>query len=163
MEKYLESILWTMLLMLTVAVVITGTISLCIKIFEKQIYPTAKVEGNSMMPTLEHGEIITIKRPKQNYQRGDIVVFQTEGHYAIKRIIGLPGETVSVINDKIYIDGNKIEDYTDEIADDWGMLADGITLADNQYIVLGDNRDNSKDGTEYGAINESDIIGIVYP
>lgn len=128
-------------------------------VFCKQTFATAKVEGSSMLPLLENGEVIIINKLKQNYNRGDIVVFETNGHYAVKRIIGLPGETVSVINDKIHIDGNEIIDYTDEIAGSWGRLQNGLHLAEDEYVVLGDNRDNSKDSTEYGAIKDECIIG----
>ena len=122
-----------------------------------------------MKPILENGEVGLVNRIVYNAttpKRGDIIVFRPKGnensHYYIKRIIGLPGETVEIIENRIYINGEKIEeDYKTSDIDDVGILSEPMTLGSDEYFVLGDDRENSEDSrnADVGNVKRSHIYG----
>lgn len=127
------------------------------------------VVGDSMNPVLSNGDTVLVNRIVYNAmrpRRGDVVVFKPEGnqnsHYYIKRIIGLPGETVEIIENGIFIDGERIEEEyeTSEISD-VGVAAEKIELGENEYFVLGDDRENSVDSRseDVGNVERKDIYG----
>ena len=129
-----------------------------------------RVKGQSMYPTLENGDNLIVDKISYRFtdpKRFDIVVFQPirekKGTYYIKRIIGLPGETVRIDETgKIYINGELLdESYGYEVILRAGRAEEEITLAENEYFVMGDNRNNSTDSrSEFvGNVNRSDIIG----
>lgn len=127
------------------------------------------VVGDSMEPVLYNGQEILINRliyRISSPKRGDVVVFLPNGnqntHYYVKRIVGLPGETVQIINGRLYIDGEMIEEEAlyDKIIDP-GIAENEITLENDEYFVLGDNRNSSEDSRSgnIGAVEKSTIIG----
>lgn len=118
----------------------------------------AIVNGDSMNDTLFDGEMVLVnKYDKDKLERFDIVVVKYNGEKLIKRIIGLPNEEISYIDNILYINGKKFSVPIDfEYTSDF----DGMT-EDNQYFVLGDNRNISKDSRMIGPINKSDIEGKV--
>lgn len=117
------------------------------------------VNGSSMEPTLYNNELVLINKIGLNkgIDRYDIVVVKYENSTIIKRVIGLPYETVEYINDILYIDGEIVNTKVDfEYTKDFKL-----TAGKNEYIVLGDNRNISKDSRIIGPVKESDIIGKV--
>ena len=126
-------------------------------------FQLAQVNGSSMYPTMKDGQLLVISKlaNKDEYQRGDIIIFKAHGKKLIKRLIGLPGETIQIIDNDIYINGEKIKDYVDVDMEDYGVLNDKITLKEDEYFFLGDNRNNSSDCRIFGAIHKSDIIGKI--
>ena len=130
-----------------------------------------EVDGSSMEPTLTNGDNLIVDKLSYRFrdpQRFDIIVFpykHKEKTYYIKRIIGLPGETVQ-IDEKgdIYINGEILsESYGREIitAENIGLAAEPIVLGEDEYFVMGDNRNNSTDSRypQVGNIKREDIIG----
>lgn len=125
------------------------------------------VDGNSMYPTLEDGDNLIVEKLSYRFgepQRFDIIVFPYDDHtYYIKRIIGLPGETVQIDEEgNIYIDGEILEeDYGAEVISNPGRAAQPVQLGEDEYFVMGDNRNNSKDSRteEVGNIHRDDIVG----
>lgn len=128
------------------------------------------VVGASMENTLkEQDEIIIQKIAYRRFskaKRFDVVVFNQKGrehsYYNIKRIIGLPGETVQIINGIVYIDEKPlVEPIPVEQIVNGGLANDSITLDENEYFVLGDNRNNSEDSrfANIGNIVSDDIVG----
>ena len=128
------------------------------------------VNGSSMNPTLEDGDNLIVDKLTYTFsdpKRFDIIVFPykyKKGEYYIKRIIGLPGETVRIDYDgTIYINGNVLEEhYGKEVIENPGDAVNGITLGKDEYFVLGDNRNNSSDSRiqyDVGNIKRKDIIG----
>lgn len=130
-----------------------------------------EVDGSSMEPMLSHGDNLIVDKISYRFrdpQRYDIIVFPfqyQENTYYIKRIIGLPGETIQIDGEgNIYVDGDLLrENYGREIirADTVGIAVNPITLGEDEYFVMGDNRNNSTDSrTEIvGNIKRDDIIG----
>ncbi len=118
-----------------------------------------RVNGSSMFPTLKNNYIMILNKIKKNtttIKRYDIVVLK-EDDYLIKRVIGLPNETISCEDGIIYINGKKIKDsYGNGVTSDF----DPINIPKNSYFVLGDNRENSKDSRYYGIISKKEIKGI---
>lgn len=128
-----------------------------------------EVIGTSMEYTLSDGDNLIVDKISYRFrdpERFDIIVFPyqyKEDTYYIKRIIGLPGETVQIDEDgTIYIDGEElIESYGREKIRDPGTAAEPVQLGEDEYFVLGDNRNASSDSRDpsVGTIKREDIIG----
>ncbi|MDE5539381.1 MAG: signal peptidase I [Bacilli bacterium] len=128
-----------------------------------------RVNGNSMHNTLAGGEIMLLNK-LGHIDRYDIVVvnLDIEEENIIKRVIGMPGETLEIINNEIFINGEIIEDkYGYYENEEYVMNTDKITLGENEYYVLGDNRVVSLDSRIFGKVNKKDIKGttnfIIFP
>lgn len=126
------------------------------------------VNGQSMENTLKDGDNLWIDKFTYHFRdpkRFDIVVFpyQDEDVYYIKRIIGLPGETVQITSDgAILIDGQRLsESYGKEVIFDSGTASEPHTLGEDEYFVLGDNRNDSRDSrwADVGDIDRDEIVG----
>ena len=123
-----------------------------------------------MYPTLQEGDSLILDRISYRIvrpERGDIIVFPSryqEGVRYIKRVIALPGETVQIINGKIYVNGQVQEEPDQELIDQPGLAARQIQLAEDEYFVLGDNRSDSSDSREPGVgnVKRSEIEGKVW-
>ncbi|MCD8363954.1 MAG: signal peptidase I [Lachnospiraceae bacterium] len=129
------------------------------------------VSGSSMENTLSDGDNLIVDKLTYRFsdpQRFDIIVFPyryEENTYFIKRIIGLPGETVQIVDGTIYIDGEElIESYGREVIRNSGLASDPITLGEDEYFVLGDNRNDSTDSRDpsVGLISREEIIGRAF-
>ena len=127
-----------------------------------------KVDGHSMEPTLSDGDNLIVDKLSYRFrdpERYDIIVFpyqHAENTYYIKRIIGLPGETVQVIDGYMYINGKKLDEhYGAEVMEDPGIAAEPIKLGDDEYFVLGDNRNHSSDSrvASVGVLTRDMLIG----
>lgn len=126
------------------------------------------VSGESMENTLDDGDQLIVDKLTYRFhdpERFDIIVFPfhyKDNTYYIKRIIGLPGETVQIADGEIYINGEVLEEsYGREVMQDAGLAAEPITLGDDEYFVLGDNRNYSSDSRDpsVALIHRKEIIG----
>ena len=128
-----------------------------------------EVVGSSMENTLSDGDNLIVDKISYRFrdpERYDIIVFPFQyekNTFYIKRIIGLPGETVEIDSDGvIYINGKELTEYYGrEIIADPGIAKDKITLGADEYFVMGDNRNNSTDSRSsiVGNIHKKDILG----
>ena len=127
-----------------------------------QIQPV-KVEGKAMEPGLKEGDRILINRKPEKLERGDIVLFyypadQTKSY--IKRIVGLPNETVEVREGKVLINGKNLEEpYVDPKNNQALFGRKEVQVPEDSYYVMGDNRDNSNDSRMWGALQRKFIYG----
>ena len=126
------------------------------------------VSGESMENTLDDGDQLIVDKLTYRFhdpERFDIIVFPfryKDNTYYIKRIIGLPGETVQIADGEIYINGEVLEEsYGREVMQDAGLAAEPITLGEDEYFVLGDNRNYSSDSRDpsVALIHRKEIIG----
>lgn len=125
--------------------------------------------GDSMKPILGNGDVVLVNRIIYNAttpKRGDIIIFKPKGnenvHYYTKRIIGLPGETVEIMENRVYIDGERLEEeYETTDIDEVGIVTEKVKLAGDEYFVLGDNRASSEDSrnADVGNVKREYIYG----
>ena len=124
-----------------------------------------QISGTSMTPTLHDDDKVLINvfhNLISKPQRFDVVVARHDDELWIKRVIGLPGETVEIIEGSVYINGEKLkEDYTATEINDVGIVSEKITLGGDEYFVLGDDRDKSEDSrmADVGNVKRSYIYG----
>lgn len=127
--------------------------------------------GSSMKPTIEDGEECTVNKiiyKLKDPERFDIVAYRTiennESYYDIKRVIGMPGETILIANGVVYVNGNQIPDMPiEEYIHTPGLAEKSITLGDDEYFLLGDNVNNSQDSRypNVGNIMKSEMLGRI--
>lgn len=163
-----ELAVWTAEILLTIA----GTVIL-VFFFGFQV----TVVGPSMTPTLENGDKILVNRfvyklfePKPN----DLVVFSPNGnqkaHYYVKRVIGMPGDTVQIKDGQVYVNGELFQEQIETEAVENALMAEQeIIVGEDEYFVLGDNRNNSEDSryVSIGNVKKEHLIGkawmVAYP
>lgn len=134
------------------------------------------IAGSSMEPVLKDNDSVIIQKLSYYWEdpgRYDVIVFPITDRdengkkiYYIKRIIGLPGEIVQIINGSVYINGEKLDDdiYSDEKIEDPGIAESPVQLEEDEYFVLGDNRNMSTDSryTYVGMVKRKDIEGEAF-
>jgi len=148
----------------TMGYVITAVVVILILLY---VVSFQYVSGPSMNDTLKEGDVILLNKIVYRFAnpvRNDIVVVNANSALMVKRIIGLPGETISYKNGILYIDGKTYKESN--ITQPTSDFVD-VKLGDDEYFVMGDNRINSTDSRSYGAVKRSSIVGKssfrVYP
>ena len=163
-EKSKLSVLKEIFGFLIYVAVVVGITFLIITFVGQRTY----VSGSSMENTLSDGDNLIVDKITYRFtdpQRFDIIVFPFqygEKVYYIKRIIGLPGETIRVQDGEIYVDGEILEEsYGREVMRSSGIAEDPIVLGEDEYLVRGDNRNDSMDSRDpsVGLIKRDHIIG----
>ena len=129
------------------------------------------VAESSMVPTLENGDRVLVNRViyhVQSPKAGDIVAFYPNGNeksrYYIKRIIGEPGDTIQIQDGVVYVNGEALEEANRESIENPGLAEEAVTVGEDEYFVLGDNRNNSEDSRyqSVGNVTADEIEGKVW-
>ena len=145
-------------------IIIAIAVGLFIVVFIGQL---TYIRGHSMEPTLQHHDVLIIDKVTYRFtepNRFDIIAFpfNAQEHH-IKRIIGLPGEKVQIIAGFIYINGVLLEESFgyEELINDPGIASQGILLGEDEYFLLGDNRNRSKDSraSTVGVRHRDEFVG----
>ena len=144
-------------------------VALCMTFKALSSFASMLFSRSEMDVTLSGGDTVlmdTLIYQVGSPKRGDVIAFKpngsSTGHSSIKRVIGLPGETVQIHDGNIYINGKQLkEDYGRETIRNPGLASEAVTLGEDEYFVLGDNRNNSADSREpsVGNIQKKDILG----
>ena len=155
-----EIVIWLLLIVLT----ITASYFITTNVFVK-----TAVAGVSMEPTLMEGQVVIVNKIEyylKSPKRSDVIVYKQSNrehsYYEIKRVIGLPGETVKIKNGMININDEVLkEKIKTETIENAGLAEEGIKLDDNEYFVLGDNRNDSEDSrfASVGNVLRNEILG----
>lgn len=151
-------------------------IALLIRTF---LFEPIRVDGQSMCDTLQNNEIMFVTKPEYIFgqpQDGDVIICKYPGRTEnfVKRLMGVPGDTISVQNNVVYRNGVALDEpYLTETRNQDGFSMEPMTLGEDQYFVMGDNRDNSHDSRNYygygkpATLSRSQIIGhvrfVVFP
>lgn len=136
------------------------------------LFQSVTMQESSMEPTLAVGSQYFVNKlayKTSSPKRGDIIVFRTNGSndaaLHVRRVIGLPGETIQIVNGRILINGEAYKEGKDfPSINNPGMAANAITLEAGEYFVLGDNRNNSEDSryADIGKVNKKYITGKLW-
>lgn len=121
---------------------------------------------NSMFPIIKNNEFILVKKFPNRYERGDIVFLHPQvdsdiNYMSVKRIVGMPGDKVSIEQGNVFINGSRLdENYLKEnVQTVFKGNKKEWQLAKDEYFVLGDNRENSNDSRNYGAVTRENLVG----
>ena len=139
-------------------------IIILVLLFKHYIMSPIRVDGDSMNPTLKNGDIMLLNEiGKKSIDRFDIVVIDTEEDVIVKRVIGLPGDRIKYVDNKLYVNDKEVEEpYEHDVTHNFELLELGTdNVPINEYFVLGDNRNNSKDSRIIGFIKDYQIRGKV--
>ncbi len=153
-------------LFLAAEIGLAGVLAYALVLFYGQRVSNA---GDSMSPLLKNGDVVLVDRLIYNAtkpKRGDVIVFKPGGvenaHYLIKRVAGLPGETIQISDGKIYIDEKVCTEgiYVSDIQSP-GIAAEPVKLGEGEYFVIGDNHAGSDDSrtADVGNVKRRDILG----
>ena len=123
-----------------------------------------QMDGPSMEPTFSDGDILRLDSDLSELERGDVIVYERDAVLFIKRIIGLPGESIEFREQGVYVEGELLkESYLSALAATYAFENSEYTTAEDEYFVLGDNRPVSLDSRmeRHGMVSKDEIVGIV--
>ena len=132
-----------------------------VAIFRSVAFDVVTVVGDSMNNTYFEDDLLIVKANTSEIEKNDVVVAKVEGQKIIKRVIAKPYDTVYINGGKVYVNGVKVEGEFDFPTEEAGVASESYTLAEDEYFLMGDNRNHSKDSRDFGGVNIKDIKGIV--
>ncbi len=129
------------------------------------------IVGRSMEPDLKNGEKVLVNRYAyvlSSPKKGDVIAFLPNGnknsHYYVKRIVATPGDLVQIINGRLHVNGERVEEEGFDMMAEAGIATNAFLLDSDEYFVLGDNRNSSEDSrfANIGPVKRKDIAGKVW-
>lgn len=125
------------------------------------VFVIVTVVGDSMANSFSQGDVLIVNRLKAaEVARYDVVVAKAADMNVIKRVVGLPGETVHIVDGEVFIDGVKLQEEYAGFTERTGVAGEPYVLGANEYFLMGDNRSGSGDSRDFGAVKRDDISGI---
>ena len=161
-DQSILNIVWDWVKTIAIALFITFVI----KTF---VIDATRISGKSMLNTLHDGDIVLVNKISRNftdYKRGQIVILHAPDYpnrLYVKRIIGMPGDEVIIKDGRVYVNGEVLKEKyvpseeTLAKTDQYGWI-----LGDKEYLVFGDNRENSNDSRDFGSIFKEEIVGHAF-
>ncbi len=145
-----------------------GVIIVVVILVRTFLFTPVVVVGDSMIPTLKDNQVLLLNKISYNFnkiERFDVVVVKMGNKELIKRVIGLPGETIEYKDNVLYVNGEPLESPYNFETDDFTLAdigkGENTVIPENKYLVLGDNRIVSAESRWYGLFNRKSIIGKV--
>ncbi len=145
----------------------TALLALLIFFVTRLVVQNFRVDGGSMLPALENGEFLLVNKlayVASDPTRGDVVVFRSPSkpdEDLVKRVVGLPNETVELRDGGVYVDGRRLEEDAYFTGVTGSRLSRTIVVPERGYFVLGDNRGQSLDSRSFGIVPRASIVGQV--
>ena len=131
--------------------------------FRTYVIERVIVSGQSMQPNYLDGDVLWARKYNlEKIERYQVVVAKMDHKYVIKRVIGLPNETVQMIDGLVYINGIQLDEQNVGQTTFEGCAVNQVTLKENEYFLMGDNRNNSIDSRIWGAVKKEHIEGIIF-
>ena len=134
-------------------------------ICSRWFFQVTLIQGHSMEPTYHNFQFAILDKRAQTYNAGDVLAFRCPGLRAtlIKRVAAVPGDTVCISDETLYVNGKRSTIYPNDRFSYAGILAEPVILGDDEYIAIGDNQEESKDSRyeSVGVVSQRQIIGKV--
>ena len=131
------------------------------------LFQVLLIQGSSMEPGYHNYQIVIINKTIKNFHRGDVVALRAPAlqRTLIKRIVGIPKDTIDIKNGILYVNGIPDSRYFNISVSSENSATYTITLSDSEYFLLGDNLQNSIDSRfpSVGLVCDDDILGLIYP
>ena len=134
---------------------------IAITFFRNCVFDIAMVSGNSMDDTFLDGDVLLVKADTSDIERFDVVTAEIPKQNIVKRVIGLPEETVHIVDGKVFINGEELCGEYAFLTENPGLVVEPYTLGGDEYFLMGDNRGHSYDSRGFGGVNIDQIKGIV--
>lgn len=146
-------------------IIIVGVLIFTAYFVSRNYVQVMLIQGNSMSPSYRNMQLVLLNKYSENYHANDVIAFHCEGLEAVlvKRIVAVPGDTVQIIDNILYVNGQNSSYYADAFFSYAGIAQEAITIAESQYFVIGDNIEESRDSRyeEVGMVHEDAVIGKV--
>lgn len=159
-EKVSSQSILSDLLFLTVKIAVTTVLLAVLFLF---VFGIHRCADNTMQPSMQYGDLIFYYRLQKNYKLSDVVVLEQDGEEQVRRVVAAAGDEVNITEDGLYINGHLQQEekiYTETFPDREG-ISFPVTVGENEYFVLGDNRPNVEDSRLYGTVSQENIKGLV--